>query len=518
MTTRTQQPEAGDTGHSRIARNLASSWAAQLVLIALGFIMPRIIDFHVGQRLLGIWDFGWSLVNYLGLAGLGVGSAVNRYVGRYRATKDWDRLNRCIASVVSIQFGVATVILAVTGVLVYVLPELFSDQLGDDARAAVWVVGLLGSNLAVTMLFDPARGVITGSHRWDIHNGLNVGGHLLASLGMIGALVAGYGLVGMSVSYFCATVATEAVRFVLARRVCPELVLDLRKTQWRNVTELIRFGLKTVIVALPRVLIVQTTNVLLMSAAGPAAVAVLSRPLSLANHVSTFVNKFAFLLTPTVSAMQGLGRDAELRTLMFQSTRFTVAIAMPLTLLLVIDGDWILRLWMGDAYVNHPAIAMLCGGLFLATAHSPVLSVAVGMNMHGRIGLATLAVAGVTLPVGYAAASVFGWSTFMAAAMIGTGMTLGHGIALPWLACRKLGVSYLEYVVFAFKLPAAICGIFSIILLAGRIGPAEYELTSILVSSLAGGAVVAAAYWQFLIPAPVRIRIRKRIWPATAGD
>lgn len=512
------QPRVDDTGHGRLARNLASSWAAQVVLLAVGFIMPRVIDYHVGQRMLGIWDFAWSLVNYLSLTGLGVGSAVNRYVARFRATKEWDFLNRCIASVICIQLCVATVILAATGLLVYLLPKLFSDRLGSDTSMAVWVVGLLGSSLAVTMLFDPARGVITGCHRWDIHNGLNVGTRLFASLGMIGALVAGYGLVGMSVSYFCATAAAEVARFAIARRICSELTLDLRKAQWRNVRELVRFGLKSVIVALPRVLIVQTTSVLLMNAAGPAAVAVLSRPLHLAGHLTIFVDKFAFLLTPTIGAIQGLGRDSELRNLMLQSTRFTVAIAMPLTLILVINGDWVVQLWMGNRYVNHPAIAMLAGGLFLATAQSPVLSVLTGMNMHGRIGLAALAVTAVTMVVGYSLASAVGWSIFMAAAIIGAGLSVGHGIALPWLACRKLQVPYLEYLTFAFLKPTLVCAVFSIVLLAGRTGPTEHELMSVVVSTVAGGAVVAAAYWRYLVPSSVRARIRTRIWPATTGE
>lgn len=80
---------------------------------------------------------------------------------------------------------------------------------------------------------------------------------------------------------------------------------------------------------------------------------------------------------------------------------------------------------------SDSTIAMLSGGLFLATAQSPVLSILVGMNMHGRIGLGALVVAGLTLTFGYAAASIVGRSTFMAAAVIGTGVALSYGMALP---------------------------------------------------------------------------------------
>src|SRR6476469_9566988 len=78
---------AGDdlTGRDRFVWNVLASWAGHFVFIIAGFIMPRQIDRYVGQVGLGVWDFGWTAVNYFFIAQIGVGVSVNRYVARYRA-------------------------------------------------------------------------------------------------------------------------------------------------------------------------------------------------------------------------------------------------------------------------------------------------------------------------------------------------------------------------------------------------------------------------------------------------
>src|SRR5690348_219890 len=89
------EPSVDDlTGRDRMVSNVLASWAGHLVFIVAGFVMPRQIDRHIGQVGLGVWDFGWTAVNYFFLAQIGVGVSVNRYVARYRAAQDVAGLGR----------------------------------------------------------------------------------------------------------------------------------------------------------------------------------------------------------------------------------------------------------------------------------------------------------------------------------------------------------------------------------------------------------------------------------------
>src|SRR5579872_4246669 len=108
--------DAGDpveddlTGRDRFVWNVLASWAGHFVFIIAGFIMPRQIDRHVGQVGLGVWDFGWTAVNYFSLAQIGVGVSVNRYVARYRAARDNEGLGRLISSVMLLQLVAAGIV------------------------------------------------------------------------------------------------------------------------------------------------------------------------------------------------------------------------------------------------------------------------------------------------------------------------------------------------------------------------------------------------------------------------
>ena len=92
------KPKQDVSGRDRLISNVLFSWASHFVFIIAGFIMPRMIDNHLGQELLGVWDFGWSLVAYFDLIQAGINSSVNRYVARYRAADDMNSVNDTVSS------------------------------------------------------------------------------------------------------------------------------------------------------------------------------------------------------------------------------------------------------------------------------------------------------------------------------------------------------------------------------------------------------------------------------------
>ena len=208
------------TGRDRLAKNVGASYAAHFIFIVFGFVLPRAIDDQIGQSALGIWDFGWGIVSSLQMSRLGIGSSVNRYVARYRASGDTLALNKTVSTIVVIQGLIAGGVFLTSIVLANIVPTIFADQLGSNRAAAGWVIGLLGSALAVEMAFDAWRGVLSGCHRWDYYNALNAGGYSATALFMLVALHFGGGLKAMAAIYLALTFCTELVRYVIAKRVC----------------------------------------------------------------------------------------------------------------------------------------------------------------------------------------------------------------------------------------------------------------------------------------------------------
>jgi O-antigen/teichoic acid export membrane protein len=506
-TERIPTAETDVTGCNQMPRNVLSSWGGHLVFVAAGFIMPRLIDRHVGQVGLGIWDFCWSFVSYFSLAQIGVGSSVNRYVAQYRSTHDVDGVRRVVSSVTSVQIVAGLLALGMTAAVTWTLTLFFRERLGSDTDLASSVVALLGASLAIQIAFDAFRGVITGCHRWDLHNGLNAGSHAVTVAGMATALLLGGGLRSLGVVNLCGVMLTEVTRTALAYRVCPELRVRLAHASWSQARSMLAFGAKSVLVDLSRLLLVQTNSILVAGYLGPAALAIYARSAALVRHSETFVNKFAHVLTPTASALQGRGQHAELRELLIRSTRYGAYLALPMLLGLAILGDPILGLWMGPQYEPGLVLAILAAGYFLPLAQQPVVTILIGMNLHGPVGYITLVMATFGAGLGMITVGLLGWNLIGAALAVGLPLAIGSGALVPIYACRKLSIPLNEYFRRAFVGPIACSIPFALCLVAIRILFGNRPLLAVALGSLAAALVLGPLYWHYVIPGEVRQRI-----------
>lgn len=486
------------TGERRIAWNVATSWAGHAVFLVGGFILPRVIDRHIGQVSLGIWDFSWSLINYFGLAGMGIGSSVNRHVALCRAQNDVSSLRRTVSSVTVVQLATAAVVCLCTGVAVWCMPLLLKNRAGVSIDEVRWVVGLLGICLAVQMGFDAQRGVMTGCHRWDLHNGLNSSSYAISLIGIFMSLQFGGGLRAVAAVYTAIAVLTEFVRVWVVRRICPELRIRLRYAELEEAKTMFVFGGKVVVGGIPGLLLTQASSLIIAAYLGPAALAVYSRPMALIRNSQTLVNKFAFVLTPTASSLRSVGKEEELRQFFVAATRCGVCLALPLILLLSIDGGQLLRIWMGPRYQYGGLIAVLAIGYLLPITQQVVGTILIGLNLHGKPALYSIPVAVVGLVVGIVAVRRLGCTLSGAALIVVIPLAIGNGVIPMVYACRKLHVSLRQFAYRSFIAPAVRAVPFALCLLAANRVFAGHPFLAILVGSTAGVAMTAPLYWSYL--------------------
>jgi O-antigen/teichoic acid export membrane protein len=433
------------TGRSRLVRNISTSYVSHFVFIVFGFVMPRVIDGYVGQEALGVWDFGWSFVSYLSLAMLGIGSSVNRYVARYRASGDTTSLNSTVSTIVVVQGAIAGLVLMISLGLAWLIPSLLAERLGEHQVTAAWIIACLGGALAVEMAFDAWRGVLSGCHRWDYYNGINAGGHTVSSLAMLLALSSGGGLRAMAVVYLVTTVATEILRYIVARRICPELVLRATYFNRADALMIIKFGIKTIMLGLPSIVTTQTVNLFVMIYLGPAALAVIARPLALMRHIAALTGKYSYVLTPTAGSLQSQKKMSELHMFALRSARAGWLIALPPIVLMFVLGDLVVDVWMGEGYGSWTVCAMLSAGYLLSISQAPLLRVMIGLDAHGRIAKIATATAGVLLVTGIAVVTMIGWSLTHAAALIALPIGVGLGMTVLVEGFRHLNIGLNEY-------------------------------------------------------------------------
>ncbi|NLE28065.1 MAG: oligosaccharide flippase family protein [Phycisphaerae bacterium] len=501
------EAEADLSGRNRLFRNVLSSWAGHLVFIISGFIMPRMIDTHAGQSGLGVWDFGWSLVSYFGFVQAGICSSVNRYMAKYRAVNDVQSVRKIISSVIGVQMIMGLIVTMLCVITIRIMPQILSHQLGDHINQARWVVFWLGMSLAIQILFSPFTGVITGCHRWDLHNALNSGFHIGIVLAWIIALTMGGQLRSLAIINFVGVTITEFARMILAYRICPELKIRLEYINLTDARKILFFGGKSILTTLSRLLLYQTSSLLVVGYLGPAILATYSRPNSLINHAMTIVNKFAFVLTPTASHMHARGQKNELGQLLIETTQYGAYIAFPLITFLVIMGSPLLVFWMGPKYNKGIVLVILALGHLLPMIQQPAWTILSGMNAHGRIGVANLIAAMVSMGLAIVALGVLKWGLIGAALAIVLPLSVIYGFYIPIYTCHCLNLSLKKYILGSVYRPLIMVLPFAACLGITRIIFHAAPFVALLTGAISGALVLGLLYWRYVIPDEIKNRI-----------
>jgi O-antigen/teichoic acid export membrane protein len=510
-TSKARPTEADLSGRDRLLRNVVASWAGHLIFIFAGFVLPRMIDRQIGQTELGIWDFSWSVVNYFGMAGLGIGSSVNRYVAKYRGTQDTQKLRTAVSSVFIVQLIASIMIAGLTGAATWAIPVFFSDRLGGYHVTAQYVVLLLGLSLAVQMAFDTFRGIITGCHRWDVHNGLNAGAHALTVGAMIWSMLQGGRLISLSAVYLCGSLLTELIRVFLAFRICPAISIRFKYFSRRQAWAMLKFGIKGIVAGIAYIVIFQATSILIASHMGPAALAVFSRPASLVRVLENMIAKFAMVLTPTAGSLQSTGQLDELQRLFLQSARIGVFLTLPGVIFLIFLGGPILEIWMGAAYGSGMIVSILAVGFFLPISLQSVFSILTGMNRHGRVGLVSSLVSIFIFTAGAWVLTLTGWNLDNASVLLAISFSAGIGVVRPVYGCLQLKIPIKRFVSRAI-LPPLACGLpFAACLGINRVFIIDRPVVSTVVGLVTAAVILGPLYWRYVVPDSKRITLRSWI-------
>lgn len=510
-----QEEGTGDdgdlTGRRSLIKNILFSWGSQLLFIAAGFIMPRMIDNHLGQELLGVWDFSWSLLSYFYFVQAGVTSAVNRFVGRYWAVQDIRNIIRVVSC--------ATAALAVAGLVVLLmvftasatLPQFAGHRLREHTSTAQGVIVLLGGALAVQSTLGAFNGVLTGCHRWALQNINQAVWHVVSIIGMVIALQRGGSLVHLAAITFAGDILGQCTRVTLAFRVCRGLRLEKSALNWQTIRELYVYGGKTLIPTLSGMLVNSTTSMLIISCLGPASLALFTRPRSLIRHVDTLVRRMSMTLIPTVSSLEAAADPLAIQNLSIKSVRYTIYLILPILLTFCVFGGAILEIWMGAQYGNSVLMAVLAVGFLVPMTQTPILDILAGLNAHGKAGIAELI--GGLMSLGLIALVLGPLKLGLTWAAVGATLpiTLISAFYYTKLICAKLCITRRQYFSAIALRPTIHLLPFAVLLIVARLAFPSSPIRGLCWGLALSIPILTLIYWKCVLPTKMKLWIYSKL-------
>jgi O-antigen/teichoic acid export membrane protein len=269
------------------------------------------------------------------------------------------------------------------------------------------------------------------------------------------------------------------------------------------------FGSKAFLISISNRLLYQTNNILVAAYLGASALALYARPVALILHLSVFLSKFAYIFTPIASQMEASGKEDELRKLFYKITQYSVYMALPSILFLIIFGGQVLLVWMGKNYEHGELIAILAIGHLMTIGNRPVINLLMGIGAHGPPAIANLLAALLSVVICLITVGIFHWGLIGAALSVGISLTAVDGLFLPVYACKRLNISTLSFFRDSWLKPILLAIPVTICLLIARVFFSQKPVAAILLGLVFGGIIMTMCYWKWVVPVAERVRIKK---------
>ncbi len=166
---------------------------------------------------------------------------------------------------------------------------------------------------------------------------------------------------------------------------------------------------------------------------------------------------------------------------------------------------------MGPGYEAPLVLGVLAVGHLLSLAHRGAYRILVGINCHGRAGVAEACGTLAAAAIAFLFVGVFGWGIMGAAIAIALAVTVGGGLFPAFYICRALKLPIGKYARQVLPgpmlavLPLVIC------LLLARLWFAEHALLELIAGVGGGGAILAAIYWRYVLPSNLKPALLRRL-------
>jgi O-antigen/teichoic acid export membrane protein len=440
------------------ARNLAANWIGQAAGLVVLFLLSPFVVHTLGKTEYGIWSLLNVFTGYLGVFDLGVRASTGRYIILYLGRGDHERVGETLKTGLGFFSLVSILILAVAIGLGWAFPLLFPSSPREYCGMVRLLLPLLALNVWLSAMSGAFASILAAHDRFDLSTGVDVAVLLLRTAATVAVLLAGHGIVGLTLVTIGASVLATAGTWWLARRIYPRLRLWPLRISRERLRELFGFGIAAFIGNIATRLLGQADLVLVGILISVQAVAVYSVGAMLVWYTTPFIDHIAGTIFPTIQRDFGKDDIDAVRWTYLRLITISLVFGLPVYLGFVFFGDLFIDLWMGKEFSEAVIIIIILSASRLAL----LVPTGAGLVLYamGNVWFTTLVTVVESL-LKVALALVFvmalGWAMPGIAAGTLVALLLTRGVLFPWYAHRRIGLKGSTFAVRAV-LPGLLCG------------------------------------------------------------
>lgn len=206
---------------NNLTKKAALTFSSQLLsnaaLLISGFMFTPIIVNGLGKELFGVWGMIQQITGYLGLSNFNAMNTLKLKLGIRQHSKDISEKRRMIGSAIR-QWIVFTPLMLLVGLgIVHFTPVLFKISPVHETSIR-WTILIMVVTVPLGQLLSMPAAVLRSQNIEYKAMGLNAGMVLLAGVLNVIGILAGYGLVVLSLTTLMGLIVVNGVRLLIVRK------------------------------------------------------------------------------------------------------------------------------------------------------------------------------------------------------------------------------------------------------------------------------------------------------------
>ena len=317
---------------------------------------PWMIE-QIGQSNYGLYTLATSLIT-LFVVDFGMGAAVARFVSKYNAEGDQDKVNNFLGLVYKLYLAIDAVILllvVIVGFFVGSIYENLSTAELDTFKILFFIVGLFS---VISFPFTNLNGILTAYEQFVGLKLSDLFHKFFIIVAMVIALLLGYGVFALVIVNAVAGLLTIVIKLIIIKSKTTVKV-NFKYRSKGLLKEIFGFSVWTTVGSLAQRLIFNITPSVIaaVSVAGAVGVALFGLGQTIEGYVYTFSAALAGLFMPRISKLLHENkRDSELIPLMIRVGRIQcIIIGLLVTGFIALGQSFIVDIWnraeFADSYL-----------------------------------------------------------------------------------------------------------------------------------------------------------------------
>ena len=435
---------SGPSRRSKIIRDIAGSWLGLGADAITGVLLTRIILHSVGDASFGLWVVMSGLLGYYGLLDLGTRNAIIRYVARYDAQKDFDKLSKVVSTALATYVVVGAVALLIAGVVAWRLNDIFTFQNPNDLLDARKLVLILGVGAAISFPMNAFGGTLEGLQHFVWIGSVQATASVLRAITVFIFLRLGYGIVAVGLITVVFNVVAGGVNAAFVLNRLSHVRFVLAGIHRETLVTLAGFGVVTFWIGVSNRLRFESDALVIGNMLGLQLVAIFAIASKIIAYSTEVVGAMSGVFTPRLSHADAVGDRALLSNMTLTGNYYASLLSFPIALALVVFGKDFIQLWVGSDYLSsYTVLVILAFPTALYASQGATMRMMYGIGKHKPLAIALLCEGAVNIGLSIALARRYGivgvaWGT--AIPLMVTGL-----VVLPWFARQSLQISIATY-------------------------------------------------------------------------